>query len=50
MAEPSSSRRPPTPRWVKVFCAVAVAVVVLFALLHLTGVGGLGPGMHSGGH
>ena len=32
-----------TPRWVKVFGAVGIVVVVLFLLLHL---GGGGPGRH----
>ncbi len=46
-----------TPRWVKVFGIIAVAVVVLFLVLVLTGRGGdHGPGRHidgddsSGGH
>ncbi|MFI6012388.1 hypothetical protein ACIBAG_26830 [Streptomyces sp. NPDC051243] len=39
---------PGAPRWVKVSGAVALAVVVLFLVLHLTG-SGVGPGMH-GGH
>ena len=38
---------PPAPRWVKVSGAVALAVVVLILVLHLTGI--VGPGMH-GGH
>ncbi|GAA4911873.1 hypothetical protein ACFPM3_10165 [Streptomyces coeruleoprunus] len=42
--------RPPAPRWVKVSGVVAIAVVVVFLVLHLTG-GGFGPGMHApGGH
>ncbi|MFD7404166.1 hypothetical protein ACFV7R_16125 [Streptomyces sp. NPDC059866] len=39
---------PGAPRWVKVSGLVALAVVVLFLILHLTG-SGMGPGMH-GGH
>ena len=37
---------PGTPRWVKVFGVAAVAVILLFAGLHLTG-HGLGPGSHA---
>lgn len=33
----------PTPRWVKVFAAIAILVVVAFVALHL---GGVGPGLH----
>ncbi|WP_167364370.1 hypothetical protein [Streptomyces regalis] len=49
-AAPASDRStaPPTPRWVKISGAVALAVVVVFLVLHLTGTG-MGPGMH-GGH
>jgi hypothetical protein len=36
---------PPTPRWVKVFGGVALAVVVLFLILLVVG-GGHGPGRH----
>lgn len=37
-----------TPRWVKVFAAVALAVVVLLAILLITGGGGgHGPGRHT---
>ncbi|MEV7069116.1 hypothetical protein AB0N97_41165 [Streptomyces collinus] len=43
-----SDTAPGTPRWVKVSGIVALAVVVLFLVLHLTG-SGMGPGMH-GGH
>jgi hypothetical protein len=35
---------PGAPRWVKVSGIAALAVVVLFLVLHLTGV--MGPGMH----
>lgn len=39
------------PRWVKIFGAVALVFVLVFAALHLTG-RGFGPGMHGhgGGH
>ena len=33
----------PTPRWVKVFAAIAVIVFVAFVILHLAGGG---PGRH----
>ncbi|MEU0164156.1 hypothetical protein ABZ214_01555 [Streptomyces iakyrus] len=47
---PDQGPAPATPRWVKVSGAVAVALIVLFLVLHLTG-SGFGPGMHSGsGH
>jgi hypothetical protein len=43
MADPSTySNREPvpsTPRWVKVFAIVAIVLVVLFVVLHLTGTG-----------
>ena len=35
-----------TPRWVKVFAAVAALVVVLIAVLLIAGRGGHGPGRH----
>lgn len=36
-----------TPRWVKVFAIIALAVIVLFVVLLLTkGPGGHGPGRH----
>ena len=38
-----------TPRWVKVFGIVAVAVVLVFVILLLTGGGSHGPGRHMGG-
>lgn len=65
MAEPSRSSEagpvvdrgstPPTPRWVRVFGAIVVVLVVLFVVLHLTGRGLGGPGGHMptgdrGGH
>jgi hypothetical protein len=38
------------PRWVKVFAAVILALVLLFVGLKLTGIGGdHGPGRHGGG-
>lgn len=33
-----------TPRWVKTFAAVAVALVLLYVLLHLTGLAPTGHG------
>ncbi|OAH10457.1 hypothetical protein [Streptomyces jeddahensis] len=39
---------PGTPRWVKVSGGVAIALIVLVVVLHLTG-SGFGPGVHSGG-
>ncbi|MFE6286557.1 hypothetical protein [Streptomyces sp. NPDC057877] len=38
---------PATPRWVKVSGAAALALVVVFLVLHLTGA--MGAGLH-GGH
>jgi hypothetical protein len=38
---------PPTPRWVKAFGAIVVVVVVLFIVLHLTGMSLGGPGSHT---
>lgn len=52
-AEPTPGARqdraapPGAPRWVKLSGAVALAVVILFLVLHLTGI--MGSGMH-GGH
>lgn len=40
---------PGVPRWVKVSGTAALALILLFLVLHLTG-GGMGPGMHGGGH
>ncbi|NGO12230.1 hypothetical protein G5C60_32650 [Streptomyces sp. HC44] len=48
-AAPGRGTTPGAPRWVKVSGAVALAVIVLFLVLHLTG-SGMGPGMHGGGH
>ncbi len=41
---------PGTPRWVKVFVAVALVVVVVVAVMLLIGGGEHGPGRHLGGH
>jgi len=46
MAKPTTG----TPRWVKVFGAIALVVVLLVVVVMVTGVGGEhGPGRHSGG-
>ena len=34
-----TGRAPGAPRWVKVFAVVAIVLVLLFAVLHLTGGG-----------
>ncbi len=49
MSQPSASQRPPTPRWVKIFGALGLVIVVLL-VLKLTGVvgEGHGPGRHLG--
>jgi hypothetical protein len=44
-AEASPEQAPGTPRWVKIFGAIAVAVIVLFVVLLL--IGGHGPGRHT---
>ncbi|UXY25309.1 hypothetical protein [Streptomyces sp. HUAS TT20] len=46
-AGPDRATPPAAPRWVKVSGAVALAAVVVFLVLHLSGV--MGSGMH-GGH
>ncbi|MBC9726006.1 hypothetical protein [Streptomyces sp. TRM68367] len=47
--DPADAGTPPSaPRWVKISGSVALAVVALVLVLHLTG-SGMGPGMH-GGH
>jgi hypothetical protein len=42
---PTADRPPGTPRWVKVFGIAAIFVVLLIAIMLLTG---HGPGRHSG--
>lgn len=44
---PPGGAAPGAPRWVKISAAVALAVLVVFLVLHLTG-SGMGPGMHGG--
>ena len=39
-----------TPRWVKVFAAMTIVVLLLFVILHLTGHGFGGHAPHTGGH
>jgi len=40
---PSRGSPPGMPRWVKMFGSVtAIVLVVLFVILHLTGLGGMG--------
>jgi hypothetical protein len=44
---PDLNGTPPTPRWVKVFGVIIIALVLLFVILKFTGVGGEhGPGRH----
>ncbi len=40
MADPDSSSDTSTPRWVKVFGITALVLLLLFAILHLTGLHG----------
>jgi len=50
VASGDASERGTTPRWVKVFGAVVLAVLVAFVVLQLTGVAGEhGPRRHFGG-
>ncbi len=42
---PTEDRPPSTPRWVKVFAIIAILLVVLFVILHLTGLAPAGHGM-----
>ncbi len=44
-AKDSSDSPPLTPRWVKVFGAVMIALVIAIIFLHLTG-NSFGPGTH----
>ena len=37
--KPNRGSPPSTPRWVKVFGIIALALVLLFVILHLTGNG-----------
>jgi hypothetical protein len=46
---PAPAPKPPTPRWVKVFAIVFVALLVLIVVKLLTGGGKHGPGRHLGG-
>ncbi len=45
-AGPGPYRRPPVPRWVKVFAAVFIAVVVLLVAVAILSGGQHGPGRH----
>ncbi len=48
--KPSEDRPPSTPRWVKVVGIIVIAIVLLFVILKLTGIGGNhGPGRHTPG-
>jgi hypothetical protein len=49
MADPPPYPDTGTPRWVKVAGIVALALVLLFVVLILTGRGGHGPGRHTPG-
>ena len=42
-SQPDADMAAPTPRWVKMFAAIAVLVLVAFVVLHLLGGG---PGRH----
>lgn len=44
--QPDHESPPSAPRWVKLFGIVALVLVLLFVILHLTGNGFGGPGMH----
>ncbi|MEK3992820.1 hypothetical protein [Robertmurraya sp. FSL R5-0851] len=49
MSKPTNSgnQPPSTPRWVKISGIIIVALIVLFIILKLTGIGGNhGPGRH----
>lgn len=43
----TTSTPPSTPRWVKVFGIIAIVLVLLFGILHLTGNSLGGPGRHT---
>lgn len=44
---PDYNGTPSTPRWVKVFGVIGIALVLLFVVLKFTGIGGEhGPGRH----
>jgi hypothetical protein len=45
--EPDCDTPPVTPRWVKVFGAIALGLILLFGILHLTGNSLGGPGTHT---
>lgn len=45
--EPDRGSPPSTPRWVKVFGIIALVLVLLFVILHLTGNNFGGHGRHS---
>lgn len=50
---PDRGSPPSTPRWVKVFGIIVLVLVLLFVILHLTGISNHGPGSHmrsDGGH
>ena len=42
---PSAARPPSIPRWVKMFAIFAILIVVLFVVLHLSGLAPMGHGM-----
>ena len=44
---PSRGSPPATPRWVKVFVIIFIALVLLVVILHLMGIGFGGHGMSS---
>lgn len=46
----TSNRRvqPPTPRWVKVAAIIVIVLVVLFVVLHFTGLSPMGSHMNMG--
>jgi hypothetical protein len=44
---PNLNGKPSTPRWVKVFGIIGIALVLLFVILKFTGIGGEhGPARH----